>query len=106
MVGPPFVYLSARQSLSPLFLSICLDFCVPIFVPRLSLQVPIRDLRRLTVLGAAAVNGQAQVMRYLVNKKVCRSQQMQNVLAQASVGTRMVTEVEVSSHEVVLLMSS
>lgn len=29
-----------------------------------------RDLRRLTVLGAAAVNGQVQVMRYLVNQKV------------------------------------
>ncbi|CBJ32497.1 conserved unknown protein [Ectocarpus siliculosus] len=34
-------------------------------------KVPIRDLRSLTVLGAAAVNGQVQAMRYLVNQQGC-----------------------------------
>ncbi|CAN0380585.1 unnamed protein product [Pylaiella littoralis] len=34
-------------------------------------KVPRRDVRRLTVLGAAAVNGQIQAMRYLVNEKGC-----------------------------------
>lgn len=33
-------------------------------------QKPLRDLRSLTVLGAAAVNAQVQTMRYLVNTKV------------------------------------
>ncbi|CAM9922217.1 unnamed protein product [Ectocarpus sp. 12 AP-2014] len=34
-------------------------------------KVPVRDLRSLTVLGAAAVNGQVQAMRYLVNQQGC-----------------------------------
>ncbi|CAN0340254.1 unnamed protein product [Ectocarpus sp. 6 AP-2014] len=34
-------------------------------------KVPIRDLRSLTVFGAAAVNGQVQAMRYLVNQQGC-----------------------------------
>lgn len=41
--------------------------------PSLSLsreQIPNRDKRSLTVLGAAAVNGQVQAMRFLVKEKV------------------------------------
>ncbi|CAM9281402.1 unnamed protein product [Laminaria digitata] len=35
------------------------------------LKKPLRDLRNLSVLGAAAVNAQVQTMRYLVNTKRC-----------------------------------
>lgn len=42
-------------------------------VPVRTKQKPLRDLRNLTVLGAAAVNAQVQTMRYLVNTKVSKT---------------------------------
>ncbi|CAM9610548.1 unnamed protein product, partial [Hapterophycus canaliculatus] len=69
-------------------------------------KVPVRDLRKLTPLGAAAVNGQVQAMRYLVNEQGCSVSEIRHlptlkrVLKACLDGPTKATEGELSQYKV------